>query len=110
MVGFTQQSNGAYVVTLSRYLPNGSLDTGYGNGGTTITNLPSPPNFYLPTSDLALQQDGSLLISSGKIRLHAIHQTAHSIQASATTASSHPTVSALRSLCLSARWQNLAGR
>jgi uncharacterized delta-60 repeat protein len=68
VVGFTQDTvQNDSPVTLSRYLPNGNLDSSYGNGGVVITSLTNSPGFGLglSPSDLACQPDGSMLILFG---------------------------------------------
>lgn len=49
-----------YVFELARYLPNGSLDTSFGNGGIVVTAVPSADAGIFA---VALQPDGKIVVA-----------------------------------------------
>jgi uncharacterized delta-60 repeat protein len=49
-------------LALARYHADGSLDTGFGDQGTTITDF--IPEGYSPVNDIALQSDAGIIIAS----------------------------------------------
>ena len=56
-------SNSDWKLTVVRYNPNGSLDTGFGTGG--MVTMPTGITYWLPPLDsVAIQADGRILVSS----------------------------------------------
>lgn len=50
-------------IGLVRYLPNGTLNPGFGDGGRVITLLTENDYFYV--TDAALQPDGKIVVAGG---------------------------------------------
>jgi uncharacterized delta-60 repeat protein len=48
---------------VARYLPDGTLDAGFGNGGIVLTPIPLPGTAYAEATAVVLQPDGKILVA-----------------------------------------------
>jgi uncharacterized delta-60 repeat protein len=48
---------------VARYLPDGTLDAGFGNGGIVLTPIPLPDTAYAEATAVVLQPDGKILVA-----------------------------------------------
>ncbi|MCO6458578.1 MAG: DUF2974 domain-containing protein [Pirellulaceae bacterium] len=62
-------------VALARYLPNGSLDVGFGAGGIVVTDLPGRASSF--TNTILVDESGRILIGAGQ-RLSETNVTGYS--------------------------------